>query len=82
MESASVQKAFVFDANMAYQNRGAFYHYRDDMMYLFFNLGIFAGLPDGRGVSGKVGAGVCGTVIAAIGPPKTFRSRGVVTMLE
>ena len=38
---------------------------------------ISAGLPDGGGVSGEVGAGVGGTVISAIGSPKTFRSRGV-----
>ena len=65
MESPRVQKAFVFHANRAYQYRGALYHYRDHMMYLFFNLDILARLPDGGGVSGEVGAGVGGTAIAA-----------------
>ena len=46
------------------------------------NVSNLAGLPDGGGVSSEVGAGVGGTVIAAVGSPKTFRSGGVVTMLE
>ena len=61
---------------------GALYHCRDDMRYLFFNIGILAGLPDGGGMSGEVGAGVGGIVMAAVGSPKTFRSGKVVTMLE
>ena len=82
MSSASVQKVFLFHANKAYQYRGALFHYRDHTKYLFFNISNFAGLPDGGGVSGEVGTGVGGTVIAAVGSPKTFGSGGVVTMLE
>ena len=52
------------------------------MSYLVFSVSILAGLPDGGGVSGEVGAGVGGTVIVSVGSPQTFRSGGVVTMLE
>ena len=51
------------------------------MRYLFLNLRNLAGLPDGGGVSGEVGAGVGGTVMAAVGSPHKFSSGGVVTML-
>ena len=46
------------------------------------NVSNLAGLPDGGGLSGEVGAGAGGTVIAAVESPKTFIIREGVTMLE
>ena len=75
MKFASVQKTFVFHANKVYQYREAVYHHRDHMRYLVSLMSaIWAGLPDGGGVSGEIDAGVGSTVIVAIGSPKTFRS--------
>ena len=83
MLSASVQKAFVFHANKTYQSRMVLDPYRDHMMrYTFFNVSNLAGLPDGGGVSGDIGAGLGGTVIAAVGSPQKFRGGGDVTMFE
>ena len=45
MSSASVQKAFVFHANKAYQSRGAIYHYRDLMRYLLLMSVIWLNYP-------------------------------------
>ena len=48
------------------------------MRYLVYLMSVvWAGLPDGGGVSGEVDAEVGGTVTAAVGSPKTFRSEGV-----
>ena len=56
----------------------AVYHHRDHIRYLVSVMtAISAGLPDGGEVSGEVGAGVGGTVIAAKETPKMFRSGGV-----
>ena len=75
--SASVQQA-LFSRTQDVSISGAVYHHRDHMRYLVSLMSAnLAGLPDGGGVSGEVGAGVGSTVIAAIGSPKTFRSGGV-----
>ena len=52
------------------------------MGYLFFYARNLAGLPDGGGVSGEVGAGVGGTVIAEVGSPKTWTGGGFITTIE